>query len=222
MKKSIIVLIVITAFIGGSFSKKAISFFQKKPFIDWGDTLNNNMRSIQDSIQIDTSSIILLGTSITAEFRANDFFRNFPLINLGIHSNRTEHMLNRIPNIVGAKPRKIFTEGGINDIAEGVPLEKIVSNFEKIIEITKQYSPKTKVCVQSVFPVAGANAKYQPQVIELNRLLKKLAAAKNIPYIDVFSRLLKENGLNPIYTYDGIHLNYSGQKIWKEVLVPFI
>ena len=59
-----------------------------------------------------------------------------------------------------------------------------------------------------------------------NKMISEYCIKNGIPYIDLNSHLSTEElGLKKEYTYDGIHLNGNGYKVWKSILSscpPFI
>ena len=52
----------------------------------------------------------------------------------------------------------------------------------------------------------------------LNTFLKKLAASRNIDYLDLNKYLSENKKLKKEYTTDGVHVNEVAYKIWYSVL----
>jgi lysophospholipase L1-like esterase len=55
----------------------------------------------------------------------------------------------------------------------------------------------------------------QGRIRELNRRLAGLASAK-VGFIDINAGLAGAGGLKPELTYDGVHLNGEGYRIWRD------
>ena len=64
-----------------------------------------------------------------------------------------------------------------------------------------------------------------PQMKEANQLIKeRLEQKKNIVFVDVFSKMLDENGkpMKDIFLADNLHMNAKGYAIWKKALEPVL
>jgi len=57
----------------------------------------------------------------------------------------------------------------------------------------------------------------------VNDGLKRICAAYSIPCINIHDAFLDDQKkLNKAYTYDGLHLNAEGYKLWAAILKPYI
>jgi lysophospholipase L1-like esterase len=61
----------------------------------------------------------------------------------------------------------------------------------------------------------------QGKIRQLNRGLAGLASA-NVTFIDINAELSGANGLKPDLTYDGVHLNGEGYKVWRDRISKFV
>lgn len=174
--------------------------------------------------------IVFLGNSITAAFQIEEYLPGYNIRNRGISGNTTKDILNRIDDIVGKNPGKVFIMMGINDIVENVPVKKMVINYSRILEKFKNESPETKIFIQSILPVtkeasnyfSGDEHKINQMINEVNNDLIQLAEESGITYIDLHT-IFKSNGeLNQDYSWDGIHVNARGYERWFELIQPFI
>ena len=151
----------------------------------------------------------------------------FPFLsikNYGIGSDKTFDILNRIQPILNSSPKCAFLMVGVNDLKR-IPVSDVFENYVKIIQIFMKYS--IKVYVQSTISVQGYKYPERLQNIFIfNKKISEYCIKKGIPYIDLNSHLSTEElGLKNEYTYDGIHLNGNGYKVWKSILSscpPFI
>ena len=64
-----------------------------------------------------------------------------------------------------------------------------------------------------------------PDMKKANKLIKeRLSHQKNIVFVDVFSKMLDENGkpMKDIFLADNLHMNAKGYAIWKKALKPYL
>lgn len=176
------------------------------------------------------SDIIFLGNSITNGGEWAELLRNPHAKNRGISGDTTQGVLDRLSTITKGKPSKIFLLIGTNDLSRGKSVDEVAKNVEKIVERVKRESPKTKLYVQSVFPVNPKFNKFlghmnrQKDIAVLNAKIKAIAARHGVTYIDVYKSLVipSTDVMNPEYTNDGLHLLGKGYLKWVEVLKPYL
>ena len=176
------------------------------------------------------SDIIFLGNSITNGGEWAELLRNPHAKNRGISGDTTQGVLDRLSTITKGKPSKIFLLIGTNDLSRGKSVDEVAKNVEKIVERVKHESPKTKLYVQSVFPVNPKFNKFlghmnrQKDIAALNAKIKAVAARHGVKYIDVYKSLVipSTDVMNPEYTNDGLHLLGKGYLKWVEVLKQYL
>lgn len=148
-------------------------------------------------------------------------------LNRGIAGDNTFGLLGRLEEVLRHQPTKIFILIGTNDInrsgEKAIPY--ICNNYGRIIGRVKAVSPRTRVYIQSIFPINNQliNPTYYKGNNEIigkaNAQLRALAKQLDVPYIDVYSALLDGQGqLAAGYTYDGLHLSGKGYRKWVEML----
>ena len=176
------------------------------------------------------SDIIFLGNSITNGGEWAELLRNPHAKNRGISGDTTQGVLDRLSTITKGKPSKIFLLIGTNDLSRGKSVDEVAKNVEKIVERVKRESPKTKLYVQSVFPVNPKFNKFlghmnrQKDIAALNAKIKAVVARHGVTYIDVYKSLVipSTDVMNPEYTNDGLHLLGKGYLKWVDVLKPYL
>ena len=176
------------------------------------------------------SDIIFLGNSITNGGEWAELLGNPHAKNRGISGDTTQGVLDRLSTITKGKPSKIFLLIGTNDLSRGKSVDEVAKNVEKIVERVKRESPKTKLYVQSVFPVNPKFNKFlghmnrQKDIAALNAKIKAVAARHGVTYIDVYNSLVTPSTdvMNPKYTNDGLHLLGKGYQKWVDVLKPYL
>lgn len=178
------------------------------------DQWNTTRTSLFNTLPIDSTDIIFIGNSLTERFPVTELF-GIHVKNRGIGGNKTSHILNRIDNIILKHPKKIFLEGGINDLNNNISVDSIFANFKEIISKVKRISPTTELYVQSVFPTSKNYSSLNNEIVLLNRKLKDYCDSINAFYVNIYPLLLKDQQLNNDLTDDGLHLNEKGYKIWE-------
>jgi lysophospholipase L1-like esterase len=185
--------------------KKRTAEFQKEPVV--------------------TGRIIFLGNSITEGGKWSTLLGDKTIVNRGIGGDVTFGVINRLDDITIRKPSKLFIMIGINDISKDFPDVVIIDNYRKIIQEVKLKSPETKIFVQTLLPVNPSYPRF-PQhydksdhVISVNNLLRQLSLDENIGFINLYPLFLDTQGrMDARYTYDGLHLNDEGYKLWASFL----
>lgn len=179
-------------------------------------------RLIQD---VETGEIIFLGDSITDIAEWADLFKNNKVKNRGISADKTFGVLNRLDEVIGRKPAKVFVMIGINDIAGNVPDSLITKNYTAIIKRIRAALPETKVYIQSLLPTNDTFTEFprhqhkEEHINAVNNYLRQLADQQQCTYVDLYHAMLDSNGkLNKQYTNDGLHLTGEGYMMWKKVL----
>ena len=171
-----------------------------------------------------SSDIIFLGNSITAGVDWMELLGNPHARNRGISSDITFGVLERLDEVTEGKPAKVFILIGINDISRNIPDTVIVNNYRRMIKEIKGSSPATKIYFQTLLPV---NNEFAPRnhfnkdehILFVNEQLKKLTAEEKITLIDLYPHFLNaDKKLDKKYTFDGLHPNAEGYKVWAEIL----
>lgn len=183
-----------------------------------------------DSLPTSESDIIFLGNSISNGGEWAELFNgDSRMKNRGISGDFSEGILDRLDGILKGRPNKIFLLLGTNDIARNIPVDTLLSNYEKIIQRVKLESPKTELLVQSVMPVNPDFNMFQghmnaDKIKSFNESLKVLAEANNLKFIDLYNPLLQKDTdkLDPNYTNDGLHLLADGYLKWADIIRPYI
>lgn len=185
--------------------------------------------SLFESLPVMSKDIVFLGDSITDHGEWSELFGNKNIKNRGISADRAVWLGNRLDPIVEGRPKKLFVLIGTNDLSAGVSVEQVAESIGVLIDRFAEDSPKTKVYIQSVFPVDVANERYanaqdrNEQILRLNRMIVELCDDKDVAYIDVHSALKDKDGnLRGDLSNDGLHLTGKGYMVWKKVVEPYV
>lgn len=169
------------------------------------------------------AEIVFFGNSLTHGADWSELLGRDGVVGRGIPSDVTEGMLNRIKQVISLKPKICFVMAGINDIYNWTPVEEIYSNYVRIIGLLKA-NGITPVIQSTLF--AGEKwpqaANRNKEVIKLNSVLRKFAISNQIEFIDLNKRLTDNGFLKNVYTWDGVHLNARGYRIWAGEIDTFL
>ncbi len=175
------------------------------------------------------SDIVFLGNSITDRVDWNELLGICNVHNRGISGDITFGVLERLDEVTGGKPAKVFILIGINDISRSIPDSVIAGNYRRIIQRIKQESPDTKIYFQTLLPVNNEFTQFKnhynkdAHILWLNEQIKALGKQERITVIDLYPHFLdEEKKLDSRYTLDGLHLNAEGYKVWAKILIPYL
>ena len=191
---------------------------------------NFQRRSLFEVLPIQSSDIVFLGNSITDGCEWNELFDNRHVKNRGISADRSGWMLERLDPIIEGHPKKLFVMIGTNDLAGGSTPEEIVADVARLIDRFQAESRWTKIYVQSILPVNGADfSKYKNHyahshlIVPTNKRLEALCDEKGVTYLDVWGALADAEGkLDKRYTNDGLHLMGEGYVVWRDTIKPYV
>ena len=187
-------------------------------------------RAAHDEEGLKKGEIVFTGSSLCELFPINEMLQNVEprirVYNRGIGGDNTFGMIDRLPDILKSKPRKIFLMAGINDLTGGQPVDTIVMNITRMADMGLAAVPGCRLYIQSVLPVNTRRLAYpglkghNPQVRTLNARLVQLCDAKPwCTFVDLVPLLSDADGeLRIDLTKDGIHLHPVGYVIWTDYL----
>jgi len=174
--------------------------------------------------------IVMLGDSITAGGYWNALLNRTDVANFGIGGDTACWLSYRLFDLYLAKPKKCFLMIGINDFAGNDTVENVFNNYVSIIEDIKEHN--IEIIIQSTlylsetasgFSHIGNNWKnINVQVNNLNELLKEYCHVKGLTYLDLNEILSRNNVLEKENTTDGVHLNETGYKKWRDLLMIYL
>ena len=183
-----------------------------------------NVRVQQGSVDL-----VFIGDSITQGWEGNGkrvwakFYGKRNAVNLGIGGDRTQHVIWRLDNgnLAGITPKAAVIMIGTNNSGSNSP-EEIAEGVTAIVRQLQKKTPKTKILLLATFPRGTNPADKRRQVNEKsNAIVAKLAADKNVSYLDIGKNFLGEGGsLSREIMPDLLHLSEPGYTIWAESIEP--
>lgn len=212
----------------------AVLFFMAAVTIFWADGQQvreehslywqqrvTHFRSLPDS----PDEIIFLGDSITDGGNWSEMFESLRVKNRGISGDTAVGLLDRLDEVLSSKPAKIFLMIGINDLGKGRTESFLLANIKRILKEIKRTSPATAIYLQSLLPVSDRFSVFPtyvnktPQILAVNKVLRRMSEEYKLHYIDLYSAFADEQSkLSGEFTNDGLHLTGAGYLLWKSVI----
>ena len=172
--------------------------------------------------------IVMLGNSLTEGGGDwNDRLHTKKRVcNRGISGDEAMGLLDRLHQILPARPAKLFLMIGINDLSHQLTPDSVVSLITRVIDRIQTDSPHTRLYVQSLLPINESLSTYKTMVgkteliPEINAKLETATQIRKVTFINLFPLFCEKgtNILRPELTRDGLHLTEEGYRIWSKSL----
>ena len=185
--------------------------------------------SFNERVKKGNVDLLLIGDSITQAWEGpgkkawEEFYAKRNAVNLGIGGDRTQHVLWRQEpgSIDGPKPMAAVIMTGTNNSGSNTS-EQIAEGVKAIVDKLKEKLPETKVLVLAIFPRGANKDDARRKVNEgANALIAKLADDKQVFFLDIGAKFLKEDGtLSKEVMPDLLHLNEASYRTWAEAIEP--
>lgn len=181
------------------------------------------------------NNYLFLGDSITEQYDLKEYYEDYPVVNSGVSGDFTSSIVeNMKKRVYDYNPSKVFLLIGINDLRNGKNVSEIVSNTKEIIKLIKENRPYSEIYLESIYPINKTDDDKisdsvrdiefgNEKIIEVNDLLKVLAKDEKITYVDLYNKLVDDDGnLNISYTKDGLHISSEGYEFITKELMKYI
>lgn len=220
----IVLMVFITGIIVGySIKEPKKQFVTKKVIVEKGKTTNDILKK---------ENIVFLGDSITDYYPVDEIF-NLPIINSGKSGYKTDQIIPELKELVYQyNPTSVYILIGTNDFRDEDDdklVNEVEENIVKIVEDIQKYRSKSKIYIQSIYPINktiknnNTDHRENEEIIEVNNYLEEYCKKNNLTYIDMYNKLIDEDGnLSKEYTNDGLHPNELGYSRITRELIPFI
>lgn len=119
--------------------------------------------------------------------------------------------------------QKVYLMLGINELGWSYS-QVFVNDYAELIRQIKEIKPNCEIYLQSIIPVTKEKSDSDDiynntKIVEYNRLIKDLAAAENVKYLDVKSAVVDSSGNLPSSaSTDGIHINKTYCLKWLDYI----
>lgn len=192
-------------------------------FKNTSKTDNTEKKTIKNDANVIDDNYLLVGDYYIDSFDIKKYDLDYHYVKSTSKDLTTSKLIDDIDSLVYKyNPSIVFLEVGMYDLNDDIDINKIVENYEKIINLIKENRPFADIIVESLVPIDRDASDFDDDfysddldnddIKELNSKLKKLAESKKVTYIDLYSMLEKDGKLDSEYTSNGIALNDNGYK----------
>jgi len=141
--------------------------------------------------------------------------------NCGVFGERTDEIAARLDECVeGAEV--LIVQGGINDIAQGRPVEEAARNLRRMVERGRER--ELRVALVEVLPWNNGYPAAVAPIKELNRSIARIGRDLGVPVYPWYSKLEAPSHpgrMKPEWTIDGDHPSVTGyRRLAGEVRLP--
>ena len=205
------------------FSKRMMSKIKHEAYVpervdqDCVNSWNNCISKLDMEVDV-----VFFGDSETAGGDWQQAFPDVKSINLGYVGEDVKGMLRRVDAIKAVKPKKVFLMAGINGLQQ-----QSVDEFEywyvALVDAIRREMPEAELYIESILPVTSySDYCDNGKIRDANVVLQRLAAERNIQYIDVYSAYAQDGALPETMSYDGLHLTEDAYSIWYNAIKEYI
>jgi lysophospholipase L1-like esterase len=171
------------------------------------------------------AAVVMVGDSLTDGAEWRELFPGVSIANRGIDGDTAQGVLERLEGIVALHPAKAFVMIGINDFVAGKSVDAVFGSYGRIV--AKLREGGAAVFVQSTLMCNAAKAAWtacaaaNEKVAQLNARLAALGAP-GVTFVDLNKTLAGTAGLKSALTFDGVHLNGEGYRLWRDAIAPYV
>jgi len=136
--------------------------------------------------------------------------------NCGVYGQRTDEIARRLGECAEGA-RVLVVQGGINDIAQGRPVETAAANLSRMIRRGKELGLEVEVA--NLLPWNNGYPEADPKIRRLNGLIGQLAKAERVPVLPFYSTLedpARPGRMKEEWTSDGDHPSVEGYRLLGE------
>ena len=183
----------------------------------------------QDSIRFPPKNAILfIGSSSFRMWKdVQQAFPGYTIINRGFGGSSLPDVIRYADDILFPyHPKQIIIYCGENDIASSdtVTADVVYRRFRKLFQLIRVKMPGVPVAFVSMKPSPSRERFLQIMQEGNNKIKSYLQQQKNAVYIDVYNKMLQENGspMTDIFLNDNLHMNAKGYAIWTKIIGPYL
>lgn len=181
-----------------------------------------------------------IGTSVTAPerwpnqlvARLDDHAVRVELVaNLGVNGYTSQDVIDdELPQLDALQPELVSLLIGVNDVVQGVPEERFRANAAHILDELVARVGATRIFVVSTpdYTVTPAGADYGDPVQQSagirrnNAILKELAQAREITFIDIYDISLEAASDRSLVADDGLHPSGAQYARWTAEITGYV
>jgi lysophospholipase L1-like esterase len=201
-----------------------VTYAQKPPY--W-----NEIQAFkkQDSVSLPPQNAILfVGSSSFNYWKDVDaYFPGYVIINRGFGGSSLPDVIRYADEIIFPyQPKQIVIYCGENDLAasDTASAQLVFNRFKSLYSLVRNRLPNVNIAYVSIKP-SPSRLHLIAKMREANAMIKGyLENQKNAAYINVFDRMLNEDGtpMKDLFVQDNLHMNARGYTIWSKIISPYL
>lgn len=150
------------------------------------------------------------------------FRGSFATRNLGVAMSDIDGANSIAQSLQPESASAVVLMAGINDLASGRDPAACAGDYAELLVTLEKNLGGKPIIILAIMPVKRSfgdlsEAEVNGRVAATNILLKELAERHNLTFLDLAPQIANEHGLNPQFTFDGLHLNDLG---YGEIKIP--
>ena len=134
-----------------------------------------------------------------------------------MRGERTDEIARRIEDC-GVGADAVVIQGGINDLAQGIPVAVVAANLRGMVETAK--AANLDVALADVLPYNPAHPQADPAIDRLNRRIESIGRTERVdvlPFHESLEDPKAPGTMSAEWTADGIHPSVEGYRRLGEV-----
>ena len=174
------------------------------------------------------SPILFIGSSsFTKWTNVQEAFPGYTILNRAFGGSTLLDLIRYTDQVVFPyNPKQIVIYCGENDVASSDTIDSktVADRFKMLFTKIRAKMPAVPIVFVSMKP-SPVRAKFRKTIVQGNQIIKNyLWTQKNTAYVDVFSKMLDENGNDrkELFLEDNLHMKPEGYVIWQEVMKPYL
>jgi lysophospholipase L1-like esterase len=151
--------------------------------------------------------------------------------NLGVNGFTSEDVVDvELPRLPELDPEFASLLVGVNDVVQGVPVERFEANAARILDDLRARLAAGRIVAVATpdYTVTPRGASYgEPDsqragIVTNNAILARLAAERGIAFVDVFEISRRAGAERALVAADGLHPSGAQYELWVDAVAPVV
>lgn len=136
--------------------------------------------------------------------------------NCGVYGQRTDEIARRL-DACAKGAQALVVQGGINDIAQGRPVQRAAANLRRMVERGRQLG--LRVAIAELLPWNNGYPEADPKIRRLNELIRAIGRDEHalvLPFYETLEDPARPGRMREEWTSDGDHPSVEGYRLLGE------
>jgi lysophospholipase L1-like esterase len=151
--------------------------------------------------------------------------------NLGVNGFTSEDVVDvELPRLPELDPEFASLLVGVNDVVQGVPVERFEANAARILDDLRARLAAGRIVAVATpdYTVTPRGASYgEPDsqragIVTNNAILARLAAERGIAFVDIFELSRRAGAERGLVAADGLHPSGAQYELWVDAVAPVV